>query len=421
MSWAEIFDEESFSVGIAPQGSGINTPGTVWTWIDCEMPQVSYDAAQTDTKRSRRSRGSGTKRRTGRVHPRVAIRFPMVGQLADFDHTSDTPALEAANKLLDFLGGSSGIAYQASGMSPVDGGSVSLITSTGKVGCLVAGVESTGAVLAKGFIQSLSGAGPYTAALFEDLAAEPGTSIGRIPTLTIYPSTTAPTPITIRVNGEHADMARAYIGCVLSKATMTFDSDWRPYWNCEFVAYGGEDRTTYDGGLMAVTECLPLEPLVSRGGARFVIGSNVVGTLADGTVDPDGTCDVRDFELSWEFPHYATRCPTGTEGVGQVVVRSPMQTISFSLPDISDFEVSSEHMGEAAWRNLTEISVSLYLGDTPGQIFAANIPRMIMTAYPEVVMVDGARHRRFVGEAGHYAGDGASTDAGNKSGRYSWG
>lgn len=418
MAWAEVLDEESFSVGFAPQ-SDINTVGSSWTWIDCEMPQVSYDAAQTDTKRSRRSRGAGTKRLTGRVWPRVAIRFPMVGQLAAYAFASDTPGLKGANGLLDFMGGSAGIAYQASGVTPSDGNTVTLATSTGKLGCLIAAREASGLVAAMGICKSLSGGGPYTAELFEDMAVQPGSGIARIPSFTIFPSSTAPSSLTIRVTGEHANQEKRYLGCVLSKATMSFDADWRPYWNCELIAYGGEVRGT-SGGLQTVAECLPLEPLVARGGARFVIGSNVIATLADGTVDADGTCDVRDFELSWEFPHYVARKPTGTEGVKEVIVRSPTQTVAFALPDISDYEVSSAHMGEAAWRNLTELSVSLYMGDTPGQIFSANIPRMIPTAYPEVVMIDGVRHRRFAGEAGAYTADGASTDAGNKSGRYSW-
>ena len=225
--------------------------------------------------------------------------------------------------------------------------------------------------------------------------------------------------ITLRITGEHANQEKRYVGSVLSKASFSFDADWRLYCNAEFTVYGGEERGT-SGGLQAVTECLPLEPLVARGGARFVIGSNVIATLADGTVDADGTCDVRDFEWSWEFPHRVARKPTGTEGVKEVIVRSPTQSVSFALPDITDYEVSSAHMGEAAWRNLTELSVSLYMGDTPGQIFSANIPRMIPTAFPEVVMIDGGRFRRFSGEAGAYTSDGASTDAGNKSGRYSW-
>lgn len=419
MAWSEVLDEENFSVGIAVQ-TDVNTAGSSWTWIDCEMPQVTFDAAQTDTKRSRRARGAGTKRLTGKVWPRVAVRFPMCGQLAAYAYASDTPALQAQNLLLDWLGGSSAIAYQAAGMSPTDGDTVSLITSTGKLGCLIAGRESTGVVNAMGFCKSLSGAGPFVCNMRDDMKAQPGTTIGRLATVTKYPSSTAPSAITIRVTGEHANQEKRYLGCYLVKATMTFDADWRPYWNCEFIAYGGEVRGT-SGGLQTVTECLPLEPLVQRGGARFVIGSNVITTLVDGTVDADGTCDVRDFSLSWDFTHYVATKPTGNEGVKEVVVRSPTLSASFCLPDITDFEVSSAQMGEAAWRNATELSVSLYLGDTPGQLFACSLPRMGMTAFPGVKFIEGVRHREYNLEARNNTADGASTDAGNKPASFSWG
>lgn len=421
MAWSEVLDERAFSVGFAPQASGINTAGSSWTWIDCEMPQVSYDAAQTDTQRSRRARGAGTRRLTGKVWPRVAIRFPMVGQLSAYDYTADTPGLKGANGLLDFLGGNASIAYQATGISPSDGNTITLATSQGKLGCLIAGVEASGSVAAMGFPTAIGSGGPYTTQLFEDLKAQPGTGIARIPTYTMYPSTTAPSPLTIRVCGESASFDKRYVGCVLNRASLSFDADWRPYWNVEFTAYGGETREDASGGLQTITECLAIEPLVSRGGARYVIGSNVLTALADGTVDADGTCDLRDFEMSWEFPHYVATKPTGTEGVSEVLVRSPIITAGFSLPDISNFVVSSAQMGEAAWRNLTDISVSLYMGDTPGQIAAFNLPRMGPTAYPEAIMVEGVRHRRYQLEAMAYTGDEASTNGGNKPLRVSLG
>lgn len=419
MAWAEVLDEEAFSVAFAPQ-SDINTVGSSWTWIDCEMPQVTYDAAQTDTKRSRRARGAGTKKLTGRVWPRIAVRFPMVGQLSTYAFASDTPALKGANGLLDFFGGSAALAYQTSCISPSDGNTITVASSIPKYGCLVAGRESGGAVNAMGFVKGISGSGPWTAELFEDLKAQPGSSIARIPTLTLFPGATAPSPITIRVTGENAGQEKRYLGCMLSRATLSFDADWRPYWAVEFTAYGGEVRGS-SGGLQAVTECLVYEPLLSRGGARFVVGSNVITSLADGTVDADGTCDLRDLEVSIEFPHYVARMPTGTEGVKEVLMRSPTIMASFSLPDISDFEVGGAHMGEAAWRNITQVSLSAYLGDTAGAIFGLNLPAMNMNGYPERVFVEGVAHRRFNCEAGHWTGDTASTDAGNKPLRLSWG
>lgn len=420
MSWAEVLDEESFSVGLAPQAD-INTVGTVWTWIDCEMPQVSYDAAQTDTRRSARSRGSATKRLTGRVWPKLAIRFPVCGQQAlqgatpAYAYSTDTPALKAANLLLGGLGGSFALAYAAADITTTDANTLSLAT-VAKMGALVAALEASGAVNAMGFAKSIGTVGPYATNLREDLKVASGASVKRLPTLNLYPSATALTAYTVRVCGEHVDMERKYLGCVPTKASFTFDADWRLYATVELIAYGGEPvvRTTGGGGLQTVTETLALEPLVARGGARFVLGANVFTTLNDATADADGTADIRDVELTWDIPHYVARKPTGVEGVSQIIARPPLISASFSVPDISDFQVGTEHFAEAAWRAQTAVSLSCYMGDTPGQILAWSIPGGIVANFPELVVVEGVRHRRVTLQAYDYTGDAAATDGGNK-------
>ncbi len=417
MAWAEILEEDVFSVGIGAQ-TDINTPAVSYTWIDCEMPQVSHDAAQNDTKRSRRARGAATPRLSGRVWPRIAIKFPVPGQPVAYAFASDTPAFLGANLLLaGALGGSTALAYQLGGVSPTDGNTVSLITSQGKLGALMAAVESGGGVAAMGFIKSIGSGGPYATNLREDLKAQPGTTVRRAPTLTVYPGATALLARTIRVTGEHTNMQRLYYGCVLTKATFAFDADWRLHCTAELIAYGGEPsvRATAAGGLQTITEMLALDPLVLRGGARYVLGSNVFTAYNDGTADATGTCDIRDLELVWDIPHYVVPCPDGIEGVGSVVAKSPRVAATFSVPDISDFQnASAEHFAEAAWRDRTSIALSCYLGDTPGQLLAWNIPAGLVANFPETVNVDGVRHRRVTLEAGYYAGDEAATEGGNK-------
>ncbi len=424
MAWAEVLEEDVFSVGVGAQAD-VNTPAVSYVWIDCEMPQVSHDAAQNDTKRSRRSRGAATPRLSGRVWPRLAIKFPVCGQLAAYAYASDSPGFVAANLLLSgALGGSTALAYQAAGVSPTDGNTVSLITSQGKLGALMAAIESGDAVNAMGFIKSIGSGGPYATNLREDMKAQPGTNVKRAPTLTVYPGATAPPAWTIRVTGEHADMERLYYGCVLTKAPFVFDADWRRPCPAELIAYGGEPsvRDTATGGLQTITETLALEPLVLRGGARYVLGSNIFTGFNDGTVDADGTCDIRNVELSWTIPHYVVPCPTGIEGVSEIVGKSPIIAASFSVPDISDFQTSAdEHFAEAAWRDKTAVSLSCYLGDTPGRLLAWSIPAGLVPSFPETINEDGVRHRRVTLEAGHNAGDEAVTEGGNKIHNFSLG
>lgn len=410
MAWTDIFDTEVFSTGLGAQ-SDINTEQASLEWIDCEFAGVTYDAGQTDTKRSRRARGAGTTRLTGKVWPRVSIRFFLHGQISTYAYASGSPAFAGAMRMMNFLGGSSALTYQAAGITPSDGNTVTTVTSASKVGCLMAARDTAdGLVRGMGFFKS---AAIGAVDVFEDMAAQPGAGSGRLASVTQYPSSTAPSPLTIRVTGESAQQDRRYIGCVLSKISVKPDQDDRLYGVAEFIAYGGESRQT-SGGLQAVTDYLPLEPMLQRGGARWVLGSNIFTGLADGTVDADGTCDVRDVELTIEIPHYLGKCPPKGQGVKEVVCRSPIITASFTLPDIPDFYDGTEQFAEKAWRNLTQASLSCYMGDTPGQIFAWNMPRGIVTAFPDNPVVDGILHRRISLEAGYYGGDAAATDAGNK-------
>lgn len=415
MSWADIFKTNAFSVALAPQATDINTAGSSWTWINCDFPQLSYEPSQTDTKRSRQARGAGSVRGTGKVWPRLAIKFPLHGQLSTYAYASDTPSMVGAMRLLDWLGGTAGIAYQAAGINSTDGNTMSLVTSQGKVGCLIAARESSGAVQAMGFAKTIGSGGPYSTDLFEDLAALPGASTGRLPTYTIYPSSTQPQPLTVRVTGEAASQDRRFIGGFPKKITLAPDQDDRWYATCELIFYGGENRAGGAGGFQTQLDYLAMEPQLGRGNSRWVLGSNVFTSFNDATVDPDGTCDVRDPEIVIEFDHYVSRVGTKSQGVKEVILGQPTITTSLTVPDISDFEVSTEHFGEKAWRDLTQVSCSLYMGDTPGRLFAYNMPRGNITVWPDPVVVDDALHRRISLEAGPYSGDAASTDAGNKS------
>lgn len=416
-AWNEALDEENFSVGIGTPAD-LNSQAESYTFIDCMMPQVSYETEQDDTPRARRSRGAGSHRLTGFVRPRVALQWPLKGQLATYNYASDTPGFKGANILLDVFGGSAAIAHQAAGIEPSDGNTISLVSSTGKLGCLVAGRESSGLVAAMGFIKSLSGTGPYTAQLFEDMKAQPGSGIARIPTLTTFPGTTAASPRVIRVCGEHADSERLYLGWYPNKFTFArLGGRWVV--SAEGIAYGGEVVDNGEGGLQPWTDCLMVEPMVSRGGDRVVLGSNIFTDYNDGTVDADGTCDLRDLEIEIDIPHYVVPCGPGNEGVLEVGLRSPQMIARFSLPETSDFFNGGKFFADQAWREMLDTSLSLYLGDTPGRGLAINMPRGITRVFPGAVFKDGIRHRPVELEAGYYDGDGADTDAGNKPWRIS--
>jgi hypothetical protein len=62
------------------------------------------------------------------------------------------------------------------------------------------------------------------------------------------------------------------------------------------------------------------------------------------------------------------------------------------------------------------------MGAAPGRIFAGNIPAMRLTTRPsKTENIEGVAHMPLSLEAGHYDGDTASTDGGNKVLRISQG
>lgn len=410
MPWNEILAEGEFSFAFAPQTTDLTTAGSSWVWCDVEMPQITPEAVQTDTRRSLSQRGESTPVLAGREWWRISVKFPEQGQLAAYDPTSDTPGLQGAMGLLNFFGGSAALSYQAAGVDPVDGNTVTLTTSTGKLGCLVAALESGGTVDAMGFVKSQTGAGPWTATLFEDLKAEPGAGTARLPTLTLYPGTDAFVPLTLRLVGEDASQDYRYVGCIPASATRTYDND-RPMWEVQFVCYAGEVRGT-SGGLQDHAAVLMNDNILGNG--RHVVASNVFAALDDGTVD-NGTCNVRNLALSFELPHRISYCPTAVQGVGAVKIGSPVISASFAVPEISDFEdTDDEQFAVSAWRAGTRVSLTCYEGDRPGVLHAWALRGATVRSRPTPTFIDGVLHQQVEVGASAYTGDGASTDAGNK-------
>lgn len=410
MSWNEILAEGEFSFAYAPQSTDLVTAGSSWVWCDVEMPQVTPEAVQTDTRRSLSQRGESTPVLAGREWYRISVKFPEQGQLAAYAPASDTPALQGAMGLLNFFGGSAAIAYQAAGIEPLTGNSVSLVTATGKLGALIAGLESGGDVQAMGFVKTLAGAGPFTATLFEDLKAQPGSGIARLPTLTLFPGTDAFVPLTLRLVGTDASQDFRYVGCIPASATRTYDND-RPMWEVQFVAYSGEVRGT-SGGLQPCTAVLMNDNILGNG--RHVVASNVFAAYNDGTAD-SGACNVRNLSLSFELPHRISYCPTAPQGVGAVKIGSPVISASFAVPETSDWEdADDEQFAVSAWRAGTRVSLSCYEGDRPGVLHAWAIRSGTVRTMPSPAFIDGVLHHQVELQAGSYTGDGAATDAGNK-------
>lgn len=423
MSWTEIFSEGRFSVGIASQ-SDIVTAGASWVWVDCEMPQVTYRPMQLDTARSSQSRGSRSAPLPGAVLPVLSIKFPVPAQPSDYDLTADTPAplglLEPA--LAPLTASPATIAYQLNGVSPSDANTVTLNTSSGSMGALLAFATGGTGAAHTGWISSLTGGGPYTAGLFEDLGVAPTANDERLPTATYYPDT-SPTmqSWTLRVVGESAQQDRRYIGFIPESVTFAIEDD-RLVCTIQGPCYGGEDLSNSSGGLQPLDDIQTLDAVT--GAARYTLASQtatasnkvVIGEdLNDGTADPNGSCGLADVSWSIAYKHHAVTAPSQTLGVYDVVIAAVDVTATVAVPVISDYEAASkDNVLTWAWENRSAVSLCCYYGTRAGRLFAQRLPAGKVQAYPERTMINGVEHWKATLRAGHWDGDGSSSGAGQK-------
>lgn len=423
MSWTEIFSEGRFSVGIGKQ-SDIVTEQTSVVWVDCEMPQVTYRAMQLDTARSSQSRGSRSAPLPGAVLPVLSIKFPVPAQPSDYDLTTDQPVaqglLEAA--LLPIGDTNLQVGYAANNVTPSDANTVTLASETGELGGLFAAATAGTGTARLGWIKSMSGLGPYTATLFEDLAAQPANNDEQLATTTYY-VTTSPSlqAWTVRVCGEDATQDRRYLGFIPESVTFAVEDD-RLVCTIQGPCYGGEDLSNSSGGLKTLDAIQLLDAVT--GSSRYTLASQtstasnkvVIGEdLNDGTADPNGSCGLAEVSWSIAYKHHAVTAPSQTLGVYDVVIAAVDVTATVAVPAISDYEAAAkDNILTWAWENRAAVSLCCYWGTRAGRIYAQRLPAGHLQGYPERTMINGVEHWKGTLRAGHWSGDGGTTDAGRK-------
>lgn len=414
MSWNEIAEEGQYIVSLAPQ-SAINTPGSSWEHIECMAFSPENETSQVDTPRGAQSYGAYEPPIPGVRRRRLALKAPVKGQRGDYDPSSHTPALTGLSRFLHYLGGSEAIATQATGieLTASDANTVILKTSTGKLGCLLAAADSTGAI-SQGFIKALSGSGPYTATLFEDLATQMADDARRLPTLTLFPARSTPTnrAYTVRCIYYVASGGdeRKYPNFLPTSMRLLVEDDVL-MWEVPGIGYYPEVLgTTVPPSL---TSLLGMDSVAAT--TRYVVASNVLGDYNDGGLDPSGTCGARDVVLNIEFPPPLLAAGPYPGGVCDIVMRAPIITVDLAVPSISDYlGAAIADTGDtvnlllSAWANKTPVSFSAYHGNTAGKLLSYNLPSAHPIAEPVRVMLDGVEHYRATLRLGHWAGDGAS-------------
>lgn len=419
MAYTDILNLKHCSLGYATQSDIVTPAAGSFTWLNAHDISITPEAPSAKPARTRGSRGSAPLNTSGRVWYRLSFKTYMHGQGAAYDFTSDPAGIPGAWGLHAGIWAAAAGAYHATGVSPSDGNTVTLINDP-LLGSLIAFANSSNVVGGMGFLQSKSGGGPYTANLFEDLPAQPGSGNKQVPTTTRYP-TNAKQAFEFAIRGEPTVQDMRVRGAIFMKRTFRYDEADALLAEWEFMCYGGLDPYGGAGGLQSIASYLTLDSLIGAGNGRIVLGSNVFTSFDDGTADAEGHCDVRDIVITDEVGHRPVTIPSLTEGVKDVALLDHMTTVSFQIPHVEDFDGTTVNAFEEAFRNETVVSFSLYMGDTPGKLFAFNMPRGQVSAFPGYPESDNALGRGVTLEATDYDGDGASTDAGNKPSRWAIG
>jgi hypothetical protein len=340
------------------------------------------------------------------------------GQIGAFAFASTTPNLYGLSRFLHFLGGSDALAYQATGVEATgsDGDTIVLKTTNGEYGGLIAARDTDDGHVNMGFGKSFTGTGPWTWTLRDNMAAVPDDDGGRLATLTQWPARAALTNLayTVRIVFAHATQDRRYVGFIPHQMRLMVEDDVL-MWEVTGVAYGGENYTESEGGLVALTSLLAMQPATSS--TRYMFDG---GSQAAGTADPTGSCGVRDVVLTidWGEPHIARggSLTDTSQGVCDVTVKVPTITCDLAVPTISDYENNSKNALVDAYESKTGINIAAYHGNEAGKLLAWSIASARPTARPQRRFIDGVEHFAATMRAGPYTGDADSSAShgGNK-------
>lgn len=450
MAWETIFRVDRFSAQIAPQTVDLLThAGSGFVVVDCDLPQVSYEAIQSDTKRSRQRTGTKQAPFPGRVLPKLAIKWPVPGQRATYAPASAGPILAGLNMLFGVLDSSAGanctntyqtVCFEATGS---DANTWLNKTSTPLMGSFLVfgGTNLVTDGATGGFVTALEGGGPYTATLFEDCGVVPADDDKRLPSITLFPDGEFECKgWSVEIIGEAVSGGDAqkwkYTGFVPESLAFTVEDD--VLWcTATGPCYGGEEITDDADGLAALDDILALDSVINTSdidlGTRYVLGSQTANwdstspydgtpssSLDDGTADPDGNCDLRNVAWTYTIQHHALSQPSAICGVGAVTVASAEPTITVAAPAVDEYHVDTdEHLFLDLWKKRHTVSFSCYYGGRPGRMLAFNWPALRAMKRPEKIEIDGIWYWQIELDptAPYTVADGTDSNAGNKAWR----
>jgi hypothetical protein len=363
-----------------------------------------------------------------------SVRYPLQSMLSGYDGSTYTGGISAVNNVLartavllqhaiggntggvssnqDLMDGKLGYDEVYDGASTQAGGTTAKTVAKASTG---ANYDEGNFLFASAFVGGGPSATPVQAFIksisTDDLNHVEASNNVSLASDTVWPTNTTPytgdepDPLTFRITGDNDSFGLKFTGCVPQSWSVTLNAGQTPMVEINYTCTDKQWDTTI-GGLELKDLFLRLPPALGGQGAYASFGE--VGSAAV-------TCGLHDFTISGESDLHFVPCHSKAQGFSEVVVTNRRITASFALPHASGDPITSdgEHTHEERFRTGTAVSVGLFVGFVPGQVFAAFMPSWHITEQPTLEDVEGVLYHRLALRAGEYTGDTGITKAAN--------
>ena len=214
---------------------------------------------------------------------------------------------------------------------------------------------------------------------------------------TVWPTNTTPytgdefIPLTFRITGDQTQFGLVGVGSIPQSWTLNARAGETPFVEITYVCTNMKWDATI-GGLQSKDDFLRLPPALGGQGAYASYG--VSGSAAV-------TCGLHDLTISGENDLHFIPCHSKEQGFSDFVVTNRRLTASVALPhDSADNITSGEHIHEQRFALGTDLSLGVFVGFTPGKVFAAFLPSWHIAEQPKFEDVDGVVYHRLSLRAG---------------------
>lgn len=359
----------------------------------------------------------------GRRHATIKLSGVLEGFKTDYDYTSDAADdVGVISPLIALLGAALGgggaaavssaaefgqgyhMSRQAYIGNDVQTGSTTTSVTTadqtayaaGKLGYWLTDADDTSPTI--GWIKALVAGPQKSVTLFEAADASPASGDDAAPTTVAYISDNAPVPLTIRSTGSNAADKWSYIGFKATRLYISGRPGETPRWEVEGVCI---DRHRYSsgGGLTAPSAFKRIRPVTPDYGAHMLLDGSDLGIT-----------DKWELEVLWDAPALRNAAaPQGAQVDRRLVEESPIK-LSLQVPlQTGDTVSNNKDQWENAFNSGTASSLTLYLGNEPGRIFAVRLASAHLAAPPVMSELERYKAYDLVYRAAGYSGDDGST------------